>query len=159
MASVLRRESASFAESPTDETSISNFATSMPIAIMTPKAAQNLNLEPKTSLVDRKGVLVPPLLNAMREKGVDKNALGIGMTDGERPGRTGERKGSRSTSVSRERETSRTYTRKADLGAVFESLADEDGEDANERRGQAGTLKERSFVPPHVSAQRASTDS
>lgn len=53
-----------------DENKTSFFATSMPVRITMPKeSGVPKELEPKTSLVDRKGMLVPPLRNAMRRAG------------------------------------------------------------------------------------------
>ena len=53
-----------------DENKTSLFATSMPVRIVMPKeSGVPKELEPKTSLVDRKGMLVPPLKNAMRRAG------------------------------------------------------------------------------------------
>jgi hypothetical protein len=53
-----------------DENKTSLFATSMPVRIVMPReSGVPKELEPKTSLVDRKGMLVPPLKNAMRRAG------------------------------------------------------------------------------------------
>jgi hypothetical protein len=45
----------------------SGLARSMPIHLVRPKRTGSANLEPKTSLTDRKGLLVPGLKSAMRE--------------------------------------------------------------------------------------------
>ena len=54
-------------EEDEDESRTSVFATSMPVEIAMPQpSGSRRDLEPKTSLVDRQGMLVPPLKKAMR---------------------------------------------------------------------------------------------
>lgn len=147
----MRRTSTDSLGGDSDESSISKLAMSMPmeIALKTQRKPSVLPaMERKTSWSDRPE-FVPPLLGAMRQRGIgQQNSLGLSPA---RPSR-GEmpRKTSRSASVSRERETARTYSQ--DPGAVFESMADgaEDDEDGEEQEG--------TFVPPHVIARRASQD-
>lgn len=161
----LRREPVLSDEASTDDDSaggsgFSKLATSMPVSIAMPVRARLPPKERKTSLSDRQGILVPPLMAAMREKGLDNAVPGsIRPSRADRPTReTGGRvKGSRSASVSREREQVKRYT--ADPGAVFESLADEGEDDSDVDEGQLGTLRDsRTFVPPHVLARRESLE-
>jgi hypothetical protein len=62
-----RRESEE-AEDDSDDGQTSLFATSMPvrIALPRPSGTNNAILEPKTSLVEKQGMMVPPLKTAMR---------------------------------------------------------------------------------------------
>ena len=161
----LRRESVLSDETSTDDDSaggsgFSKLATSMPVSIAMPARARLPPKERKTSLSDRQGILVPPLMAAMREKGLSNAAPGsVRPSRADRPTREngGRVKGSRSASVSREREQVKRYT--ADPGAVFESLADEGEDDSDEDDGQEGTLRDsRTFVPPHVLARRESLE-
>ncbi|ORY35438.1 hypothetical protein BCR39DRAFT_585073 [Naematelia encephala] len=149
----LRRDSRkSDSDQVSDDNSFSQLATSMPIAIA--HARQQVvdpNLLPKerkTSLSDREGILVPPLMPAMRERGV-YNSLGLDVS---RP--SGSRRGQRSASVSRERERNLASSQMADPGVVFEAIADEQDDDDDEFDGidgEEGTLRERgTFVPPHI---------
>ncbi|WVQ82011.1 hypothetical protein IAT38_004139 [Cryptococcus sp. DSM 104549] len=136
-----------------DEGSISKLATSVPIAIHPIRAGKSNGVIPplqrKTSLSDRQGMLVPPLLAAMREKGVARrDSLGVGIPPPRgRP--DAKRKSSRSASVSRERDAVQSYA--ADPGAAFESLADGDDDDEDE---QEGTVRDKGFIPPHVLARK-----
>ncbi len=164
----LRRDSADEVEDGSiDESAVSKLATSMPMAIvrLRTKAVSSLAMERKTSLSERTGILVPPLRQAMRGRGVAESPLdGDVPTPRERstvrPSRAdAARRGSRSASVSREREGVKAYG--ADPGAVFETLADEndgdeDGDEGN--GGETGTLKDKKFVPPHVIARRESRE-
>lgn len=162
----LRRDSANSDDVlDLDELAISKLATSMPLAIALPrkKVAPPVAMERKTSLSDRTGILVPPLRLAMRERGVLGSPLGENVPTPRdrspvRCKRTDLRHGSRSASVSREREGVKTYG--ADPGAVFETLADENEEDEEEGHGRgdngdggAGPPKDKKFVPPHVIAR------
>ncbi|OCF42736.1 hypothetical protein I317_03467 [Kwoniella heveanensis CBS 569] len=142
-----------------DESSISKLAMSMPMAIHLPKSRTKEvpEFERKTSLSERKGVLVPPLLKAMRERGVPQaNSLGLTPSRGRSSIDDGLRKTSRSASVSREREQVKSYSQ--DPGAVFESLADDGEEDEGaeeEEEEEQGTLRDnKGFVPPHVLARK-----
>jgi hypothetical protein len=170
-AAMQRRSSdASDSENESEEGAISKLAVSMPLNIALPPARTTsvsglLPLERKTSLSEREGVLVPPLKAAMRQRGILRNnSLGLDVPStpgpssprGTREGPFG-RRGSRSASVSRERELVMSF--KADPGAVFEALVDDDddddGEDGEEQ--QEGTLRDsRAFVPPHVLARKES---
>lgn len=136
-----------------DEASISKLATSVPVGINIRKSAMKRRtelppMERKTSLSDREGILVPPLMAAMRQRGIGANSLGLSANDGQTglSGRTPTRedagRSSRTASASREREQARSYA--GDPGAAFESMADEavdsdegDGEDDHE-----GTLRD-----------------
>ena len=83
-----------------DENNTSLFATSMPVRIAIPKeSGMPKELEPKTSLVDRKGMLVPPLKNAMRRAGSsDSDSSSIKRAAGTSTGRP--RDGQQDVSVS-----------------------------------------------------------
>ncbi|ORX38595.1 hypothetical protein BD324DRAFT_649953 [Kockovaella imperatae] len=137
------------------DNSISQLATSMPVAIaLNPSRRRQGELPPrerKTSLTDREGILVPPLRVAMREMGISKtNALGLSPSNPGRSSRSPQRaKGSivRSASVSREREQATSF--KLDPGAVFESLADDADEDDEADGEDEGTLRDSKFIPPH----------
>ncbi|WWD18992.1 hypothetical protein CI109_103449 [Kwoniella shandongensis] len=156
-----------------DESQISKLAMSMPMAIHLPKTktrAQVVEFERKTSLSEREGKLVPPLLKAMRERGIPEpqpgsnvggNSLGLGVPTSGPRGRLPSnndtpRNTSRSASVSREREQVKSYA--ADPGAIFESLADDDDDDEDgndDGDEEEGTLRDhRGFVPPHVLARK-----
>ncbi|KAK8854860.1 hypothetical protein IAR55_003599 [Kwoniella newhampshirensis] len=157
-----------------DESQISKLAMSMPMAIHLPKSNTRsavLEFERKTSLSEREGKLVPPLLRVMKERGTPQNqsgpspgsnSLGLGVptsiSRGRIPSITETPRNTRSASASREREQLKSYA--ADPGAIFESLADdgEDEEEAGENDNgddQEGTLREhRGFVPPHVLARK-----
>ncbi|WVF72737.1 hypothetical protein IAT40_007555 [Kwoniella sp. CBS 6097] len=142
-----------------DESNISKLAMSMPMAIHLPKSRTKEvpEFERKTSLSERKGVLVPPLLKAMRERGIPQaNSLGLTPSRGRRSIDEGLRQTTRSASVSREREQVKSYSQ--DPGAVFESLADEDEgaeDDDEEDEEDQGTLRDKKgFVPPHVLARK-----
>ncbi|OWZ40726.1 hypothetical protein C351_03434 [Cryptococcus neoformans c8] len=151
---------------PVDDSEMSKFATSVPIAINPIRAGQAsvpVALERKTSLTDRPGIFVPGLRPAMREKGVARsNSLGLGFPKGVQSslarGRPSDqqRKASRSASVSREREAVQSYA--ADPGAVFETLADGEVEEEEEEEDATatgkGTVMEKGFVPPHVLARQ-----
>ena len=141
-----------------DESSISQLATSMPMAIMKLKPAPRdlPAMQRKTSLSDRDGVMVPPLLVAMRERGV--NSIHV-VVSSPRVGRSAQAQSSsgRSSSISRERERTRDKAYRGDPGPVFESLGD--GSDSDDDDGdleeEGGTLREsRTFVPPHVLARK-----
>ena len=157
----LRKPSPDSYTEENEEAAISKLATSVPVNItFTPPSRRGLPglaMERKTSLNEREGILVPSLLAAMRERGITSNALGL-LASADRPTRveSSRTRGSRSASVSREREQAKSYS--ADPGAVFESMADEDEEDeSDEEEGQGGTLRDnRTFVPPHVIARRES---
>ena len=129
-----------------DEGAISKLAQSMPMNIALKQSAKTNQtlpaMERKTSWSDRQE-LVPPLRAAMRQQGVSP-------TTGSSLGNTA-RRTNRNASVSRERD-GKSYQQ--DPGAVFESLADEAGED--EEEDEQGTLRESGFVPPHVAARRQS---
>lgn len=148
-----------------DERAISNLASSLPmeIALSRKKPKPPVPMERKTSLTERAGKLVPSLRGAMKGRDIPEHSLDLGDDDpNERsPARVtrndgSRKKGSRSASVSREREGVKSYA--ADPGAVFESLVDEDDDDGDEELdGQAGTLRDsRQFVPPHVLARKES---
>ncbi|WVQ99941.1 hypothetical protein IAU59_007084 [Kwoniella sp. CBS 9459] len=161
MYGTLRRGSASSDDEgeTVDESSISKLAMSMPMAIHLPKSRTKEvpEFERKTSLSERKGVLVPPLLKVMRERGISQtNSLGLTPSRGRPSIDEGMRKTSRSASVSREREQVKSYSQ--DPGAVFESLADdgdEEEEEGAEEEEEQGTLRDnKGFVPPHVLARK-----
>lgn len=153
----------------TDESKISKLATSVPIGIGfpggrgAPRLAPPLPLERKTSLSDREGALVPSLIAAMKQRGVDIPASAMQANDRMSRSRVASgqslRRASRSGSASRDRDRDRDHARSyaQDPGAVFESLADtvkeedEDAEDLDE-----GTLRESRFLPPHVIARKES---
>ncbi|WRT68323.1 uncharacterized protein IL334_005299 [Kwoniella shivajii] len=130
-----------------DESRISKLAMSMPMAIHLPKSRIKAvpEFERKTSLSERTGVLVPPLLKVMKERGSPQPTPRGRTKNGEVI-----RKGSRSASVSREREQVQSFSN--DPGAVFESLGDDDDEDETEE--DQGTLRDKGFVPPHVLARK-----
>ncbi|RXK40252.1 hypothetical protein M231_02526 [Tremella mesenterica] len=141
------------AEEEQEEEMISKLATSMPVSIIMPPRRLPPK-ERKTSLSDRQGILVPPLIIAMRERGIQPQPQSE-SNEGERIGR-GNRisVGPRSASASREREKNKGYG--ADPGPMFESLADE-GSDGEEE--EMGTLRDnRNFIPPHVIARRESME-
>ncbi|KAK4689490.1 hypothetical protein P7C73_g611, partial [Tremellales sp. Uapishka_1] len=128
----------------------SKLAISVPVDIVFPKtrrAASGLEMERKTSLTDKRGILVPPLKQAMERSGGRGRTSSSTSLSGQRAG-----------SASRERERDQVRTYSADPGAVFESLADgpvgDDDEEDDDDEGQ-GTLRDR-FVPPHVLAGRQS---
>ena len=107
-----------------DESAISKVATSMPLAIALPKKTKVLPpMERKTSLTERSDVLVPPLMEAMREKGVAENTLGLEIpaTDASTSRFDEQGNATRSASISRQRGGGMGYT--ADPGAVVETLA------------------------------------
>ncbi|WVR07443.1 hypothetical protein IAU60_004484 [Kwoniella sp. DSM 27419] len=145
-------------EDPVDESSISKLAMSMPMAIHLPKAktrkAEVPEFERKTSLSERQGLLVPPLLKAMRERGMPQDVkLGVTPSRGRPEAAESMRRTSRQESVSREREQVKSYA--ADPGAVFESLADEGDDDEEGDAEDGGTLRDtRGFMPPHVLARK-----
>jgi hypothetical protein len=154
MFSVLRRDSTESYDETEDSAAISRLATSVPVNITLPrKPKPGGNLLP----MERKtGILVPSLIAAMRDRGKATNRLGLTPS---RPTRVdgGTRRGSRSASVSRERDVSRSYA--ADPGAVFEALADEDESQEADQGDtvEEGTLRaDRGFVPPHLVARRES---
>ena len=141
--SSLRRGMASLDdETDVDQTAISKFATSMPlnISLSREKPIPRTQMERKTSFEERPDVLVPPLIGAMRERGVPQSSLGLDIASPTsftplRAGRGNTRnKGLRPASGFAERNGMKSYT--ADPGAVFETLADEaeDEEDDRERR-------------------------
>jgi len=151
----LRRTSTDSLGTYSDESAISKLAMSMPmnIAMVRPRKTkvELPEMERKTSLSEREGYMVPPLIGAMRQRGLGPNALGLSPARSSRE--DGTRKPSRSASVSRDRDQVRSYA--ADPGAVFESLADEAVDaDEEEDDGGEGTLRESGFVPPHVLAGR-----
>lgn len=195
MLSVLRKQSTGDEEDDeegeVDETQISKLAISMPVGISLPKnrrpATKNgiVELERKTSLSERKGILVPPLIAAMRQRGIPQpnNSLGLGFASGSSvgdasggdEGRLGRRssgvggssRGGRSASVSRERNQAMAQSFIADPGAAFESLADGQGDEDGSDEGDegdvgdegGGTLRDsRNFIPPHVLAGKKSGD-
>ncbi|WWC63246.1 uncharacterized protein I303_105846 [Kwoniella dejecticola CBS 10117] len=144
-----------------DESKISKLAMSMPMAIHLPKSRIKheaiSELERKTSLSDKHGILVPPLLKAMRQRGIssEENSLGLGLgiPRGRPAGNEPLRKTSRSASVSREREQVQSY--KNDPGALYESLGDEDDDEDNGAEEEEGTLRDnKGFIPPHVLARK-----
>lgn len=122
------------------------------------RAQPPTEMERKTSLSEKDGVLVPPLMAAMRERGVGGNSLGLDVP----PPRRGRketapiRKTSRSASVSRERDQAMSYT--ADPGAALETLGDEE-EDSDEEEEVGGTLRDsKTFIPPHLIGRKESRD-
>ncbi|WWC71612.1 uncharacterized protein I206_105570 [Kwoniella pini CBS 10737] len=153
-----------------DESQISKLAMSMPMAIHLPKSKikqeKISELERKTSLSDKHGILVPPLLKAMRQRGISQegNSLGLGLgipatTTGVRGrslGKDGNTIISRTASVSREREQLQSYQN--DPGALYESLGDDDDDGEEEENGndeEEGTLRDKKgFIPPHVLARK-----
>jgi hypothetical protein len=157
----LRRKSTDSPDEDEEEGNISKLAMSMPMSIALPKSQKKpaiLPMERKTSWSDRPE-FVPPLLAAMRQRGVaigesdegsdtprgaDRTGRGLVQGSGAMP-----RRSSRSASASREREQARSLAQ--DPGPVLESLADAVEDDEDEE--QEGT-----FVPPHVLASRASQD-
>ncbi|WVW85702.1 hypothetical protein I302_107740 [Kwoniella bestiolae CBS 10118] len=159
MYATLRRGSSSSEddEGVEDESGISKLAMSMPMAIHLPKSRTRhesvTELERKTSLSDKHGMLVPPLLKAMRQRGIEQNSLGLSSPRGRTQGN---RKSSRSASVSREREQMQSY--KNDPGALYESLGDECDDEEGENGGDEGTLRDKGFVPPHVLARKNEKD-
>ncbi|WWD02495.1 hypothetical protein V865_000535 [Kwoniella europaea PYCC6329] len=167
MYATLRRGSSSSDddEEVEDESRISKLAMSMPMAIHLPKSRAKhetvTELERKTSLSDKHGVLVPPLLKAMRQRGIEQNSLGLSSPRGRTP-QNQIRKVSRSASVSREREQVQSY--KNDPGALYESLGDADYDDDEDADGEEneqdqGTLRDKKgFIPPHVLARKKDKD-
>lgn len=132
-----------------DETDTSSaFARSVPINVIKPRRVES-PLQRKTSLTEREGRMVPSLIDAMRERGVDSQGhartapRAIAGSIG-KPVTTGVRRSSRSASGDRERELVKSFA--ADPGAMFESLAEGVVDEEEE---------ETAFVPPHVLAQRA----
>lgn len=119
-----------------------SLATSVPIAInlRAGPAARGLPyaFERKTSLSDREGVLVPPLIKAMRQRGVvtEGNSLGL-------------------STASKKEKMVREAKLKADPGPVLETMTDEQ----NESGEQVGSLRGGKFVPPHVLARKESLKS
>ena len=101
---------------------ISKLATSMPLDMSQPREQpmSPTEMERKTSLAERSDVLVPPLIAAMRERGVAQSSLGLDIATppSPTPPRT-----SRGDTGFGERKGTKRYT--ADPGAVFETLADE----------------------------------
>lgn len=91
-----RRPTSSASGSSTDETNISVLATSMPVRIvlsqrdLTNWGSATPELERKTSLSERQGLLVPPLKTAMRRKGRGLGASGVsaGVVEGDGSGET-----------------------------------------------------------------------
>lgn len=158
------------------ETSVSALATSVPIFINMPNRSTSRQprstadlpaMEHKTSLRERGSVLVPSLLAAMRERGIqspgDSNSAGPSAPR-QVSGSFAQRRNSRSVSGTRDRERVKQF--KADPGAVFEAMADdvaddEEDDEADEGPGEdAGTLRDsRTFVPPHVLARKESLNS
>lgn len=158
------------------ESSISALATSMPIFINMPNrpdirqprsTAEMPAMEHKTSLRERGSVLVPSLLAAMRERGIqspgDSESAGPSAPR-QVSGSFAQRRNSRSVSGTRDRERVKQF--KADPGAVFEAMADdvadeEEDDGAGEAAGEdSGTLRDsRTFVPPHVLARKESLNS
>jgi hypothetical protein len=150
-----------------------NMAMSMPVDIVMPKhrviakgKSNGPRLERKTSLTEKRGIMVPPLRAAMRPD----NTLGLSM-DGTAGPRNGDGQGegqrgvaSRSKSVSREREEEQMREFNGDPGAALELLAKTGEDEGDERDAKGvddgvvpGTLVERKgFVPPHVLARRVS---
>jgi hypothetical protein len=135
-----------------DESPADAFARSVPITITKPVRAIAPQLERKTSLTDRNGMLVPGLIGAMRERGLDRSAPRPIV--GSLAKATPVRRGSRSASGEREREQVKSYA--ADPGAVFESLAESAvSDDDDEDDDKLPLPTNGKFVPPHVLAQRA----
>lgn len=164
----LRRTSTDSLGSDTDSSTVSKLAMSMPMNIAAPRPARAasalVDLQRKTSLTDREGILVPSLIAAMRQRGIpSSNALGLSPSQAARPtredqGASSHRKTTRSGSVSRDRERDTARSFAADPGAVFESMAEdavvESDEEEDEDGEQEGTLRESGFIPPHVLARR-----
>jgi len=127
-------------------------ARSVPINIALPSRAAPL--QPKTSLTDKKGILVPGLIAAMRERGVERSAPRaiVGSLAQTIPARRGSRSGS-GDRAHRELDQVKSYA--ADPGAVFESLAEAAIVDSDEDDDATPGPTNGKFVPPHVLAQRA----
>ncbi|WWC90792.1 uncharacterized protein L201_005729 [Kwoniella dendrophila CBS 6074] len=168
MYATLRRGSSTAEEEDdnVDESNISKLAMSMPMAIHLPKSRVKhvavTELERKTSLSDKHGILVPPLLKVMKQRGISEegNSLGISsslsLSRGRTPINDTNNKSLRSTSVSREREQVKSYNN--DPGALYESLGDDEDEDStnNENEDDQGTLRDaKGFIPPHVLARKS----
>lgn len=154
-----RRDADSDSDSSDTEATPKNpsmFATSMPVQIAMPKRtghrkAEESNLERKTSLTERPGLLVPGLLAAMREKPVKGNSLGLNVPDLETEPTPTDRQSARTNSTSRDRSASISGTFKQDPGAVFEALADDEDNDEVGDIDDASTRPGRpNFVPPHI---------
>lgn len=86
---------------------------------------------------------MPPLIKAMRQRGILAEGNSLGLSSSPLGGKKG-----------KERERSGKFG--ADPGAVFESLADNGEVGEGE---EVGTLKEKKFVPPHVLARKESMQS
>ena len=153
-----------------EQARISGLATSMPVHIALPKLRKPsglVGLERKTSLSEKEGRLVPPLMAAMKQRGLDVpqqvqgQGLGLGPGQAKGPGQgQGQGEGGRRVS---------TTVGTMDPGVLhdLEILGqDEDGEDEDEdeddgddgderdeERDQQGTLRQSGFIPPHVIAR------
>ena len=142
-----------------EASALNMLAMSMPVDVAV--TAQLLTeMERKTSLTERSGILVPPLLGAMREKGVPGLSPEMGIPKPRerspaRPIRTEVplKKGSRSASGSRHPEGVNSYSAKP--CRMFETLLDDDDEEADEEDEEVGTRRGSSqFVPPHLLARK-----
>lgn len=155
----LRRRNTDDSDSITDidENAVSKLATSVPvhIALPGPSKATVYPFERKTSLSDREGILVPPLIKAMRQRGILPEGNSLGLTS---PGASSLSGGTRMGGKGKDRDLAHSF--KADPGAVFESMADEVGDGDDDESGEkVGTLKGKKFVPPHVLARKESLQS
>ena len=151
-----------------DQAKISGLATSMPVRIALPKLRKpsGLGLERKTSLSEKEGRLVPPLMAAMKQRGLDVpiaqiQGHGHGGGHGQGPAQgQGQGEGSRCVS---------TTVGTMDPGVLhdLENLDgdgdqddesdDEENGDGDEEGDQQGTLRQSGFIPPHVLARNRQT--
>lgn len=122
-----------------DQGKISGLATSMPVHIALPKMRKpsGLGLERKTSLSEREGHLVPSLIAAMKERG-----LNVPSAPSEGSRRVSATVGTMDPGVLHdlERNGQDSSASEEDEGS------DEEGEEGD----QQGTLRQSGFVPPHV---------
>lgn len=135
---------------------VSNMATSVPIAIAFHGHATNgqasraipYAFERKTSLSDKEGILVPPLIKAMRQRGIVVEGNSLGLTTPISPAKTRRNGDGGGKSVQ--------VGFKADPGPVLETMTDQDAGETED----VGALREnKKFVPPHVLARKESLKS
>lgn len=145
-----------------EQARISGLATSMPVHIALPKPqrkASGLGLEPKTSLSEREGRLVPPLMAAMKQRGLDVPVPRLpsqghaGQSGGQ--GKEGSRRVS--TTVGTAMDPGVLVDLESRMGQLGRSGSEDDEEEDEDEEGededQQGTLRQSGFVPPHVIAR------
>ena len=149
-----------------EQARISGLATSMPVHIALPKLRKpsGLGLERKTSLSEKEGNLVPPLMAAMKQRGLDvprqpsqgqASGSGRGQGDGQVEGgrRVSATVGTMDPGVLHDLES-------LDInGDDDDDEEEDDGDDdtEGEEGDQQGTLRQSGFVPPHVLARNRQT--